>query len=939
MSDINRIQGNFRGLVVQNKDNNILKMDQAGNFSLSTKTIENISYNKLINISENESIYTAKKNNLVLSSEEGTIIIRNGLENASKNYQFTNPSYSLENDTFFDATNTNQISHPFSSTEEVNNLRNDSFLIESVGNKSLCLYSNNGLNQVSHGNINIVGDSDILLQASQKLNLTSMGYILLNSERLMTAVEEDIHILSATGEFKVGGDGVSNIGLKVNSVSENNFVSLGRFNAKADRTLHIDIMDQGYDNSKKNGLLIESKSLTNNDTFPDIKLVNYNKTNLTNNNILETQLNIGIGSDSNDTNNLIFVKKQNIDGVTNLISLNNFKFTSTDVNKLVTYVDTTITADTIKSLVSDTQVILKTNITDTEVTTFNYQQGYINRDNHGHIKTKTNSDLHLGTNKNDIIAIKNTGNIGINNSNPQSTFDIQNNYGILNNIRINKNTIYQSAKAIQMNNSNYIVFYNTLSNNFYNLEASIYNINNDLVSTFIIYQNSYVFINFSANKLIDIEDKFVIAYSYFNNISYITESKVYNSEGVFGNINYKFTHDSLLETSIPQITSFSIITNQSTQQTYNGYFIVYRQKTGNHIEIKIDFLSNNSSNLVGSVEITNELNAYLASTIDIYQSTKTKNIKYHNIEYDSRNQKLLIACSGKFVIINTNSLEKTYYLSFIIEVSVTYNTVSLKPVLTISSNFKTLLNSETEEIIGFNIKLKNALQQLYIYTYYLSNLTNITKIVRGEYNSNSGIYLNPVTILDNLTDTISTSAERYYLVPQINILDTNNFIISYSHTQKISYYASSTNTTALLGSTDNVTTTLTNTNSPFIISLTDTNNIYLTTIIFFNNEDISNPYFYKTVNFEEILGVSNIFQIKNNNNNIQVKNSGDISITDIVEISKSNKTTQFEKLILKTSNTAITADTTGTHGELKIYENEIYVYLTNTWKKLNMTGI
>mgnify|MGYP001380260051 CR=1 FL=1 len=73
MSDINRIQGNFRGLVVQNKNNNILKMDQAGNFSLSTKTIENISYQKIINISEDESIYTAKKNNLVLS--EGDIVL------------------------------------------------------------------------------------------------------------------------------------------------------------------------------------------------------------------------------------------------------------------------------------------------------------------------------------------------------------------------------------------------------------------------------------------------------------------------------------------------------------------------------------------------------------------------------------------------------------------------------------------------------------------------------------------------------------------------------------------------------------------------------------------------------------------------------------------------------------------------------------------------
>ena len=31
----------------------------------------------------------------------------------------------------------------------------------------MCLYSNNGLNQVSHGNINLVGDTNILLQACQ----------------------------------------------------------------------------------------------------------------------------------------------------------------------------------------------------------------------------------------------------------------------------------------------------------------------------------------------------------------------------------------------------------------------------------------------------------------------------------------------------------------------------------------------------------------------------------------------------------------------------------------------------------------------------------------------------------------------------------------------------------------------------------------------------
>ena len=554
-------------------------MDQAGNFSLSTKTIENISYQKIINISENESIYTAKKNDLILSSEEGSIIIRNGKDTQDKKYQFSNPSYSFEDDTFFDSVNTNEISKPFSSTEEVNSLRDDSFLIESLGDKSLCLYSNNGLNQVSHGNLNIVGDSNILLQSSQKLNLTSMGYILLNSERLLTAVEEDIHMLSKLcEEFKVGGDGIESVGLKVNSNLDKNFTGLGKFIDKAQRSLHIDIQDNSYDNPIKNGILVESKSLTNQSTFPDIKLINYDKTNILQNDNLLTQLNLGIGSDNQDINNSVFLERRNIDDKTYLFSLSNFKFINTDINKTITYVDTNFNPDTIKTLISETQVEIKKLYTDEENTTFNYQLGHINRNNHGHLKTKTNSDLHLGTNKNDIISIRNTGNIGINTNNPLSTLEITNSYGNLKNIRTNKNTIYQGAKTIQMKNSNFIIFYNTLNNNLYNLEASIFNINNDLVDNFIIYENSYVYINFSVDNLKDIEDKFVITYSYFNNLIFKTETKIFKNSGIFNNIKYFYIHETITETTLPQVKSFEIVINTGIGSTYGGYISVSRKK-------------------------------------------------------------------------------------------------------------------------------------------------------------------------------------------------------------------------------------------------------------------------------------------------------------------------------------------------------------------------
>ena len=60
MSDINRIDGNFRGLVVQNKNNNQLNMPQSGNCSL-TQNIENISYQKINNYSQDDSNYTSKR--------------------------------------------------------------------------------------------------------------------------------------------------------------------------------------------------------------------------------------------------------------------------------------------------------------------------------------------------------------------------------------------------------------------------------------------------------------------------------------------------------------------------------------------------------------------------------------------------------------------------------------------------------------------------------------------------------------------------------------------------------------------------------------------------------------------------------------------------------------------------------------------------------------
>lgn len=941
MSDINRIQGNFRGLVVQNKNNNVLKMDQSGNFSLQTKSIENISYQKIVNISEKESIYTSINSDLTISSENGTLHLKNGPTDSTPGYIFNNPEYSLENDEFFTTENATPASDPFTNTGDVNNLRNDSFLVESVGTNSLCLYSNNGLHQISHGNINLVSDANILCQASHKLNLTSQGYILFNSERLLTSIEEDINVLSSTGEVRLGGDGINGIGLKVNNNTNKNFTSLGRFMEKANRSLHIDIQDPSYDNTSKNGILIESKSIDNHNTFPDIRMINYDKKNLAFNNNILTQMSLGLGTDAQDINNQVFVTKQNLifpDGTnqTLLIVLNNFKFTSNDVNLVVTYTDTTIAADTIKTYVSETSVIVNTTLTTDDVNSFNYQEGYINRDNQANLKTETNSDLHLGTNKNNIMTVKRTGNVGINSLNPQSTLTLENKYGSIKNIRNNKNLVYQSAQGIQMKNGNYILFYNTLQNNFYNLEANIYTINNDYVNTFVIYENSYSFIHFSIDNLLGIQDHLVVAYSIYNNSKYITKSKIFNQNGVLQVSEYSYTDDLLIASTLPIVKSFEV--DISTGVSYIGYVLLYRKEVDtNKMTIKIDILPNNSNILINSQELTNTIDNNLIN--DTIESDTTqllkKNIKFLSAVYNTKNNKILIGFSGEYQATDgTNT--KTYYISYLVLSSMLYNSTTLLPNFVLeASDFIKISNIatvETLEILGFDIKVKDAVNDQYVYSYYETDNVGasrkIKKLKRHQFNyddsniNNSNIN-NFDVILDNINGTIYASGYQYNQKPIINVVDTNNYYIVGLKTQKVNYFSTITGSNVEL-------IEYTNTNMPFILSLQDINNNYLSTLVFFNNEDDTNPYIYQSVNFRELESESNIMNIKNINNDIKIKNTGDITIQDLVTMTKSNKSTQFEKLVIKTYDSEL--PTTGIVGELRVNSDKLYIFLENDWK-------
>lgn len=949
---INRIDGKFRGLLVHNKDRNILNMTGAGNYNLATQNIENISYNKITNISENESEYRSKKKNLFIISDEGQIVLRSGSQSSSLLYNLLNPNFTSSDDAFFQGTGTEEISKPFSSTDNVNALRDDSFLIESIGDKSLCLYSNNGLSQISHNNMNLIGDNDIIIQASNKLNLTSLGYILLNSERLIGSIEEDIILLSSTGEFKIGGNGVTTIGLKVNTNTNKNYLSIGKLSDRADRNLHIDINEQSFDKNYKNGMIIDSKNIANGATFPELKLNNYDKSTSINQTLL-TSSNLGIGSDENDSNNLLFIKKENIDNKTYIVSLNNFEFTQTDVNKVITYTDTSITSDVITAInTSDSKKAqIKTLSTEDEITTFNYQKAYINRDNFSYLKTSTDSDLILGVNNLNILNIKNTGNIGINTYKPTATVELNNNYGDIKNIRIDKDKNYRNSMAVQMNNGNYIIVFVSEKNSLFNLEANIYNINNDFISNFTIYSGSQISIDFDIDNLKGTVDKFVVVFSYSNSVNILTEVRIYNNLGIKDSLEYIKTHQYLDISSRPRVKSFSLVIDSLTNNISNGYLISYLDKNESG-DINLDFslFGNSSSDIIENFNITNNIDTKLIELLELTSNNKTINerkIKSLSLEYDNTNSKFVVIFSGEFIIkSNIDSSTELKYFSMLNLITLSYNSTLVR--LSVSSNnlfydFSkadgNLINNNTDNVI--DLEIKEIEEYKYIIALYLktASSTKIDNIIVNTFNSRFKTFSSYNNISNNLENTIYTNGNYLSLSkPSISIISSSDYIVAYyketsaDNSTKIYYYRSSTTTSTSLEYTKS--------NNPSVFRIDDSNNNYLGTILLWNNETTTNNYYLNSINFKEIDNTNSILTIKNQNNNINFKNNGDITIQDVLEVNKTNSSTTIQNnLVLSGLSSAPTSSTTGVNGQINYNGSKLYVYLNGKWNEVGLTEV
>ena len=357
----------------------ILEMDLLGNLKLNTKNLtgivkEDIDLKAISNLS-----LSTTDGDIETKSTNGRILLRNGTytDINSLDYSYSDGDVDETSYTYFD---NDQIVKPYTTKESVVALRDESLLIESLDEKKLTLYSNSGINSVAHGNITSITDNNYIVQANNKINFTSLGFITLNSERIIGTSEEDISLFSATGNVILGGNGITNNGLNINSITNNNFVGIGKSN-DAIRNLDINVSNVSTDNIRKNGLVISNSSNAKNSVQesinPEIELSNAN-----------TKLDIGIGAESDDLNLKIVAKKVNIGTTTYFVPLNNFKFVSEDVGRIIKWNDTTYGTDTILEVIKDDThgVIARISFYNSDqVTAFGYQIGYIDRSNFSYL--------------------------------------------------------------------------------------------------------------------------------------------------------------------------------------------------------------------------------------------------------------------------------------------------------------------------------------------------------------------------------------------------------------------------------------------------------------------------------------------------------------------------------------------------------------------------
>ena len=959
MSGITRTDLYLRSLKVHNKSSNIMEMDLQGNLHLNTKNIiSDVKEDLNLRSTGNQSISTVD-GNLTLSSKNASVVLRNGsyVDADTLLYNYDNLEVDETDTNYFQ---NDEILKPYTNKGDVVSLRDDSLLIESLNDKKLTLYGNNGINLVSHNGIKTITDEDCFIQSNKKINLTSLGFITFNSERLISSIEENISFFSSTGDILLGGNGITNNGIKISSNTNNNFVGLGR-DDDADRSLDIKISNSSNDNNVKNGLKLEntdgSKNSNNNYINPEVLLSNTDT---------DTKISLGIGLNNNDENLKVIASKLSIGNNTYLRPLNNFTFSLQDIGNVITWTDDSFQANTINNIINNTTygiLALINNESNSQITNFGYQIGYINRQNFAYVRTETSSNMSLGTNGVNVVNITNTGNVGVGIETPNSSFQVNNTYGTRFNNKLDKNRRYFNSKSIQFLNGNILVLSCSFKNSLYNLEGFLYNSNNQLTDNFIVLENSKTEVVCSVDNIIDSNDLCVIAYCYKKNNSlnqerFFTETNIYRNNGTFYINNLKNTIEhsgDMTQNSLPNVKGVS-------SSVLNGYILVY-----NNIDTELD----SNGNLYCMVQVFrnlvrgNQMSSIFNATNNLFSGTNSK------LNSNIQNSKIIEIMSGyiglEFDDLNNDILITNYNKITEINEDVNYHTFLQRFTLSESGQVFSLVRKNFDNSFFLPIKdeREHSLNDLDGYRNYFIDGTNIKIVESGTssrklkgvfYKKNTGgnvlgFFINNITLqqgtsyLNNGSTEIqeineSVDIDLIYDTPGIDVRSNGIYIISWINDNYI-YYRQDSSTTGTIKSivSDDA-------QQVVLLCTKDLTGEYKDTLIMWNNNNSNDITNYNSITIENIISNFNLVNIKNINSDFMIKNTGEINVSsqdkinlnDSIEIDKENNKVNIQtNLVLSNlSEEPISADTPGVNGQINYFNDQLYIYINDVWKRINL---
>ena len=836
MSGLNRTEAYYSGLKVHNKGNNILHMNSNGKYSLKTDSIHNFSFRNLKNISNTDSFYKSIDGNLNILTDNGNIILKSGNNEILYNIKSELNNIDLEEE--------NEEYIYFIDLENLNNLRNNSLLIESLKNP-ICLYGNYGINNISHLNYKVISDREIILQALRKIRINTLGTLSLNTEKIIGSCQEDIILISSEGNIKLGGDGVNNAGLVIDNenlihIGENNIGDIGENNIShfPKKTMNINIKNK-LGNS-------DGISILGNESNPELDLVKIKNNN-------QIRLSLGLGKEEKDINNIFFGKFITEDNRFYINSLDNFIFSLDDIGNNIICNDS-------KFEIIDIKNKNKAEI-NREFPNNDYQKIYINRQNCANLITKTNSNLYLGTNNIDILNFSKNGRLGINTKNIDASLHITNNYGKISNIRNNKNKKYFNYNFLQLQNTNFIIFAVGMVNEKYSLEAFLYNIDNVLIKHSILKDESFEIIDYDITLYSKLSNMFLIAFSYFTDSAvFINEISIFRDNLLKKKgITKKIINEDIERSGCPLIESLKI-------NGFDGHIIVYRDRK----EVEEYFLNiYNYKN-----ELIFKLN--LKSQIENYNHRNISNLLFFNN-------------SIIFLDIYNHDGSNIYY--------------------------KTTIN------ITF---FENNFIENNIHTEILNNILN------------SKLY-----ILDNTLYTITIDNDKNlfcnYKKIQSNIENSNIYLGYIDGNHKILCRKEGLKIIDINTKNINELNIVNNSNDISFYTIKNIYGEYIKSILIWQTENEIEKYNSNSIIFKDFNSKTNLMKIENNNNEIEIKNNGDIMIKDIIEFSKQNSTTEIKNnLVLSEKNIM---EEKGIQGQINHHNDELFIFLGNKWKKIKLEDI